>query len=79
MSEEEIEAKRIADEAEAEKAAKLAEAKRIADKAKAEKAALKPMRVKFLKGWGVYNAGEIATFPTSRAEFFFKQKIAEKA
>ena len=39
----------------------------------------KPVRVKFAKSWGVYNANETAAFDTEKADWLVQRKIAVKA
>ena len=35
--------------------------------------------VKFLKPWGIYNAGEVAGFDTHRAQWLLEHKLATPA
>lgn len=39
----------------------------------------KPLVVQFLKPWGIYNAGEIAGFNASRAQWLLAHKLATQA
>lgn len=39
----------------------------------------KPVLVKFVKPWGIYNAGETAGFPADKAAWLIEKKQAEKA
>lgn len=39
----------------------------------------KPVKVTFLKSWGIYNKDETAAFPAERADWMVSVKIAVKA